>query len=265
MNQARLARAYGTSCRLQRACEPGVKRDGVKHATASLRDLRKRIVACRRCPELRRYCAAIAHAKKREFENETYWGKPVPSIGSASARLLIVGLAPAAHGGNRTGRMFTGDGSALWLARALYETGFATQPTSTRRGDGFELVDAFMTAAIRCAPPKNKPTAVQIAKCADHMRAELDLLTRMAVVVGLGKIGFDVAYQQLRERGYVASNGARPRFSHGARYELEAASGDRLVLLASYHPSRQNTNTGKLTLPMLRSVFGTARALLNAA
>jgi len=226
--------------------------------------LRERIVACRRCPELRRYCAAIARTKKREFAKETYWGKPVPSIGSEDARLLIVGLAPAAHGGNRTGRMFTGDGSALLLARALYETGFATQSTSTHRGDGFELIDAFMTAALRCAPPKNKPTAAQIAKCAGHMRDELDALNRLEVVVGLGKIGFDIAHDRLRERGYVTATGKRPRFSHGGGYVLKNPHGARLTLLASYHPSRQNTNTGKLTLAMLRSVFARARSLLRA-
>jgi uracil-DNA glycosylase len=228
----------------------------------TLTALRKRIVSCRRCPELRRYCAAIARERKREFADETYWGKPVPSIGSTSARVLIVGLAPAAHGGNRTGRMFTGDGSARWLARALYETGFATQPTSTHRRDGFALIDAFMSAAIRCAPPKNKPTAKQIDACAPHMRAELDLLKRLDVVVGLGKIGFDIAYDRLRERGYASPEGKRPKFSHGAEYTLESAGGKRLTLLGSYHPSRQNTNTGKLTLPMLRSIFTRARKLL---
>jgi len=231
--------------------------------TPHLQTLRERIVACRRCPELRRHCAAVARTKKRSFANETYWGKPVPSIGSNGARLLIVGLAPAAHGGNRTGRMFTGDGSALLLARALYETGFATQPTSTHRGDGFELIDAFMTAALRCAPPKNKPTALQLAKCADHMRAELEALEGLEVVVGLGKIGFDIVYERLRERGYVTSTSKRPRFSHSARYVLRNPHGAQLTLLASYHPSRQNTNTGKLTPAMLRSVFARARSLLR--
>lgn len=229
----------------------------------SLTAVRARIVACRRCPELRRYCATVARERKREFAREKYWGKPVPSIGRADARVLIVGLAPAAHGGNRTGRMFTGDGSAAWLAPALYETGFATQPTSTHRGDGFELIDSFMTAALRCAPPKNKPTTRQIDNCAPHMRAELDLLTELRVVVGLGKIGFDIGYDRLRERGYVPEGKGRPRFSHGAEYVLHAPGRRDITLLGSYHPSRQNTNTGKLTLPMLRQVFARARALID--
>ncbi|MBV8172101.1 MAG: uracil-DNA glycosylase [Candidatus Eremiobacteraeota bacterium] len=230
----------------------------------TLARVRRRIVACRRCPELRRYCAGIARVRKREFATQTYWGKPVPSSGPADARLLIVGLAPAAHGGNRTGRMFTGDGSASWLAPALYATGFATQPTSEHRGDGFELVDAFMTAALRCAPPKNKPKPHQIANCADHMRAELALLRRLQVVIGLGKIGFDIAYDRLRERGYAAEGRRRPRFSHGAECTLRAPDKPALTLLGSYHPSRQNTNTGKLTAAMLKTVFARARALLRA-
>ena len=227
-----------------------------------LETIRARIVACRRCPELRRYIAQIARVRKREFAHETYWGKPVPSIGRADARLLIVGLAPAAHGGNRTGRMFTGDGSAAWLAPALYATGFATQPTSTHRGDGFELIDAFMTAAIRCAPPKNKPTRGEIANCTVHMCAELDVLKGLHVVVGLGKIGFDVIYDRLRERGFVAPDARRPRFAHRAEYRLAHPDGRALTLLGSYHPSRQNTNTGKLTMPMLRQVFARARTLI---
>jgi len=225
--------------------------------------IRARIVACRRCPELRRYIADVARTRKREFADETYWGQPVPSIGDAGARLLIVGLAPAAHGGNRTGRMFTGDGSAAWLAPALYATGFATQPTSTYRGDGFELIDAFISAAIRCAPPKNKPTPRQIANCAVHMRAELDVLARVRVVVGLGKIGFDVVYDRLRERGFVTQDGRRPRFAHRAEYRLTHPDGRALVLLGSYHPSRQNTNTGKLTMAMLKKIFARARTLLR--
>jgi uracil-DNA glycosylase family 4 len=227
-----------------------------------LETIRARIVACRRCPELRRYIADVARTRKREFARETYWGKPVPSIGRVDARLLIVGLAPAAHGGNRTGRMFTGDGSAGWLAPALHATGFATKPSSTHRGDGFELIDAFMTAAIRCAPPKNKPTPRQIANCAVHMRAELDVLKRLRVVVGLGKIGFDVIYDRLRERGFAAQTKSRTRFAHRAEYGLAHPDGRALTLLGSYHPSRQNTNTGKLTMPMLRGVFARARILI---
>src|ERR1700736_1365712 len=168
-----------------------------------LSTLRRAIVTCPRCPELRAYCSRIAAERKREFSSERYWGKPVPSIGDASAHLLIMGLAPAAHGGNRTGRMFTGAGSSVFLARALYRADFATQPTSISRGDGFELVDAFMTAALRCAPPGNRPKPDQLRKCASHLNAELDILTSVKVIVALGKIAFDNIYARLRERGYT--------------------------------------------------------------
>ncbi len=228
----------------------------------SLTAIRRRQVACTRCPELRRYCAAVARARKREFSGERYWGRPVPSVGRADARVLLVGLAPAAHGGNRTGRMFTGDGSALWLARALHRAGLATQPTSTRRGDGFELVDTFITAALRCAPPKNKPTLRQISNCADHMRAELQLLSHLRVVVGLGKIGFDVALARLRERGFAVPS-PRPRFAHGAEHVLTSPRG-AVALVGCFHPSRQNTNTRKLTRAMLDSVFARVRQIANA-
>lgn len=228
----------------------------------TLGEVRRRIVACARCPELRAYCRRIALERKREFAHERYWGKPVPSIGPASARVLIVGLAPAAHGGNRTGRMFTGDGSAFFLARALHRADLATQPTSLRRGDGFALVDAFMTAALRCAPPGNKPTRVQMARCADHMRAELDLLPSIRVVVALGKIGFDTIYARLRERGYACA--PRPVFGHNYAYRLRHDTAPPITLLACYHPSRQNTNTGKLTQAMLDRVFKRASALARS-
>ncbi|HXM19510.1 MAG TPA: uracil-DNA glycosylase [Candidatus Tumulicola sp.] len=228
----------------------------------SLVEIRRRETRCTRCPELRRYCADIARTRKREFASERYWGRPVPSSGSADARVLLVGLAPAAHGGNRTGRMFTGDGSATWLARALHKAGFATQSTSERRDDGFELLDVFMTAALRCAPPKNKPTPRQIANCAGHMRAELALLRRLRVVVGLGKIGFDVALARLKERGFAIPS-PKPRFGHGAEYEL-ASSDETITLVGCFHPSRQNTNTGKLTAAMLDAVFLRVRQIARA-
>lgn len=240
-----------------------------RDAESRLEAARRRIVACRRCPELRRYCADIAGRGKREFVGQSYWGKPVPSYGAASARLLLVGLAPAAHGGNRTGRMFTGDGSANWLARALYRAGFATKATSMSRADDFRLVDAFMSAALRCAPPKNKPTPRQLANCADHLRAELTLLADLRVVVGLGKIGFDTIADRLRERDYVVagiySGAKRPRFAHGAEYRLQNPAGREMTLLGCYHPSRQNTQTGKLTETMLDAVFAQARQILNQA
>ena len=228
----------------------------------SLATVRRDIVTCTRCPELRAYCSRVAEQRKREFSAERYWGKPVPSIGDASARLLIMGLAPAAHGGNRTGRMFTGDGSAVFLARALYRAGFATQPTSVRRHDGFELVDAFMTAALRCAPPGNRPTPGQLRKCAGHLNAELDLLRSVKVIVALGKIAFDNIYARLRDRSYIAAK--QPVFRHGGEFLLQSPGGPDLILLTCYHPSRQNTNTGKLTQTMLDDVFARAQALVTS-
>ena len=238
-----------------------VTRNRVRRLRPALASIRTAIVACTRCPELRSYCAHVAREKKREFEDEVYWGRPVPSIGPVTARLFIMGLAPAAHGGNRTGRMFTGDGSALFLARALYAAGFATQPTSVRRGDGFALRDAFMSAALRCAPPGNRPTRVQLHRCAVHLRRELDVLTELRIVVALGKIGFDNIIARLRERGY---RGTQPLvFTHGNEHRLTALGRSDLLLLCSYHPSRQNTNTGKLTQPMLDRIFARARKLLD--
>ena len=232
-------------------------------ASLELTRIRRATIVCRRCPELRRYCAEVAARGKHEFAGERYWGKPLPSLGEAGARLLLVGLAPAAHGGNRTGRMFTGDGSAVALAKALYAAGFATQPTSIRRRDGFALKDAFITAGLRCAPPGNKPTPRQLANCAGWMRAELALLRRLRTVIGLGKIGFDVALARLRELGYRIPS-PRPRFGHGVEYRLEREDGRAIVLLGCFHPSRQNTNTGKLTQAMLDVVFARARALLDS-
>jgi len=230
---------------------------------ATIAAVRRSIVGCTRCPELRAYCADVARRGKPEFAGETYWGRPVPPLGESDARVLLVGLAPAAHGGNRTGRMFTGDGSAAWLARALFRAGLATQPHSERRGDGFALIDAYLTAAIRCAPPKNKPTPRQMDRCAGHMRAELALLRRIEVVVGLGKIGFDTGLARLVELGHVLPK-PRPRFGHGVEYRLARGNAPRAVtLIGTYHPSRQNTNTGTLTQAMLDEVFLRVRDLLN--
>jgi uracil-DNA glycosylase family 4 len=212
---------------------------------------------------LRRYCADVASRGKPEFAGQSYWGRPLPGLGDADARLLIVGLAPAAHGGNRTGRMFTGDGSAAWLARALYRAGFATLPSSVKVGDGFALRDAFITAALRCAPPLNKPTLRQMANCAPFMRAELEVLQHLRVAVALGKIAFDTLLARLRERGFEVPV-PRPKFGHGLELSLAWAGRKHpLTLLTSYHPSRQNTNTGKLTQQMLDEVFMRARALLE--
>jgi uracil-DNA glycosylase family 4 len=227
-----------------------------------LAELRRDIVACTRCRDLRAYCTDIALRGKREFAGQSYWGKPVPPLGDASAAVLIIGLAPAAHGGNRTGRMFTGDGSADWLARALFASSFATQPTSHARGDGFALKDAYLSAAIRCAPPKNKPSPRHIANCSSYLRAEFDALKRVSVVVALGKIAFDRSLRLVADAGYVIPR-PRPVFAHAAMTSLKTKEGGReLTLIGSYHPSRQNTNTGKLTQKMLDAVFAKARTLL---
>ena len=225
----------------------------------SLESVRAGIVACALCPRLRNYCARIAADKKAAYRDEVYWGKPVPGFGDPGARLLIVGLAPAAHGGNRTGRTFTGDGSGDFLMSALHRCGFANLPTSRNAGDGLVLSDAYILAAVRCAPPDNKPLPEEIVRCRAHMAAELGALPRVRVVVALGKIGFDAYLGYLAERGHVVR--PRPPFGHGQRVDL----GDRLPpLLGSYHPSRQNTNTGKLTPAMLEAVFRQARRVLES-
>jgi uracil-DNA glycosylase family 4 len=228
----------------------------------ALRDLQARIVACRRCPRLVRFREAVAAAPPRRFRDETYWARPVPSLGDASARLLLVGLAPAAHGGNRTGRMFTGDaagGSGEWVARALHGHGFATQPTSRRRGDGFRLVDAYITAALHCVPPDNRPTTGELRRCAGYLREELPRLRRVRVVLGLGRIGFDAYLTTAGALGLPVPR-PRPKFAHGAAIELPWG----VALLGTYHPSRQNTQTGKLTWPMFEAVFAEARRRLDS-
>lgn len=213
------------------------------------------IVSCERCPRLTVYCRRIAQEKKRAHRLEEYWGRPVPGFGDPDARLLLIGLAPAAHGANRTGRMFTGDGSGDFLMSALHRTGFANIATSSHRHDGLTLRDAYMLSAVRCAPPDNKPLADEIARCTDHLDAELAQLPRVRVVVGLGKIGFDAWLQRMRRRG--TSVAPKPQFGHGIVVAGSPA------LLGCYHPSRQNTNTGRLTPEMMESVFRAARRLLD--
>ena len=224
--------------------------------------LHEQIAACEQCPRLRTYCRRIAQEKKRAFRDDVYWARPVPGFGDPAARVLIVGLAPAAHGANRTGRVFTGDGgggSGDFLMSALHRNGFANMPTSQRIDDGLKLVDAYIAAAVRCAPPDNKPTPEEIARCLPWLEAELEHLPNVRIVVALGKIGFDAYLRLLRRRGVAPS--PRPLFGHGVETEL----GDGLpVLLASYHPSRQNTNTGKLTARMMDGIFRRARRLLIA-
>jgi uracil-DNA glycosylase family 4 len=213
-------------------------------------ELNARITWCRRCPRLVEYRQCVAREKKREFRDWEYWGRPVPSFGDQNARLLVIGLAPAAHGGNRTGRIFTGDSSGRWLFRALHKAGFANQPTWQHRDDGLKLTDCYISAVIHCAPPGNKPFPKEIANCNSYLRQELARLTRLKVVVALGRIAF-VTY--LRTRGVKPI----PEFAHGKAYDLTPR------LIASFHPSRQNTNTRKLTEPMFDVVFAKARQLLK--
>lgn len=210
------------------------------------------IVRCTACPRLREYCQRIAREKRRAFLADTYWAKPVPGFGDPSARLLILGLAPAAHGANRTGRVFTGDGvggSGDFLMSALHRTGFANIATSQRVDDGLALRDAFIAAAVRCAPPDNKPTPEEIGRCLSHLNAEMAALPRVRVVVALGKIAFDAYLQLLRVRN--VSPRPRPRFAHASSARLPNGH----LLIGCYHPSRQNTNTGKLTASMIDTVF----------
>ncbi len=214
------------------------------------------IVECRACPRLAEYRETVAREKKRAYRQETYWGRPLPPFGDRRARLLVVGLAPAAHGGNRTGRFFTGDGSGDWLIRAMHRAGFASQPTSIHRDDGLELRDAYLTAVARCAPPDNKPTSEELRTCRQWLSRELDLLTEARVVVTLGRIAFDWLLATLRARG---AEPGRPAFGHAAQHRLPNGT----LLIASYHPSRQNTQTGLLTESMLDQVFSLARAALD--
>jgi uracil-DNA glycosylase family 4 len=220
------------------------------------------IVGCERCPRLRRHCTEIARVKRAAFRTETYWGRPVPGFGDPDARVLVVGLAPAAHGGNRTGRVFTGDGaggSGDFLMAAMHAAGFANQPTSRHTEDGLQLIDAFIAAAVRCAPPDNKPTPEEFARCARHLGAEWDALPNIRVVVALGKLAYDACWKELALRGERLPK-PKPAFGHGISVAL--ASG--MSVVCAYHPSRQNTHTGKLTAPMLAAAFATAQRLARA-
>ena len=221
-------------------------------AALSLTEIRREIVSCDRCQRLRVYCGRVARDKKAAHRDETYWGRPVPGFGDPEARLLVLGLAPAAHGANRTGRVFTGDGSGDFLMRAMHAAGFASISTSQRPDDGLTLSDAYIASAVRCAPPDNKPSRAEIAACHQHLVAEVAALHRMRAIVALGRIGFDAA---LRLIGHC---GPKPPFGHG----LIHRPGNGPVLIASYHPSRQNTNTRKLTAPMLEEVFRSAAAAI---
>jgi uracil-DNA glycosylase family 4 len=225
----------------------------IKHnSIESLQDL---VTTCRLCPRLVEWREKVAREKVRRFADQEYWGKPVPSFGDPRARLLVLGLAPAAHGGNRTGRIFTGDRSGDWLFKALHKAGFANQSISVDRNDGLRLRDCYVTAAVRCAPPDNKPLPQENANCRPYLLRELELLKRLRVIIALGRFAFDAAIDSvgLRER-----TSRRPAFKHAAELELN----ESVTLIASFHPSQQNTFTGKLTEPMFDEVFARAKKII---
>jgi uracil-DNA glycosylase family 4 len=223
--------------------------------------LNSEIIACCRCPRLRQHSAEIAQLKRRAYRDQTYWGLPVPSFGDPAARVLILGLAPGAHGSNRTGRMFTGDRSGDILYKVLHKTGFASHPTSVSREDGLTLYDLYITAAAHCAPPDNKPTPEELRNCRPYFERELELLPNLKVVVALGKIAFDVYLDTLKSRGLISS---RAPFIFGHDLQYRTGPGQP-ALIASYHPSQQNTSTGKLTEKMLTEVFRRARKAAGLA
>lgn len=223
---------------------------------ANLAVVQANIVACTRCPRLRDYCTALGQTKRRAYLDWDYWALPVPGFGDGNARILIVGLAPGAHGANRTGRPFTGDGAGNFMYPVLYETGFASQPLATSRDDGMKLRGARIASICRCAPPGDKPTPQEIRNCASHLAAEIHALPRLRVVVALGRIAFDGYLNHLIGEGILTSRRDYP-FGHGAEHRLP----NGMVLLASYHPSLRNTNTGRLDRPMFTRIFVRAREL----
>jgi uracil-DNA glycosylase family 4 len=226
--------------------------------SSDLAALEKRVVRCTKCPRLVAHRRRIARVKKREYQSWTYWGRPVPGFGDPRARLLVVGLAPAAHGGNRTGRVFTGDASGDWLYEALHRYGFANQPDSIARNDGLHLIDCWITASARCAPPDNKPTPAELSCCRPYLEAEIRLLRNVKIIVALGRIAHA---SWLRAAGWWGRLPAteRPAFAHAAESVLPNGT----IFIASYHPSRQNTSTGRLTRPMWHGIFARAREILD--
>lgn len=222
--------------------------------------LQEEVIRCRRCPRLVQYCSEIARTKRRAYRDEDYWGKPVPGWGDPRARLLMIGLAPAAHGGNRTGRVFTGDASGDFLFRALHKAGFANQATSSHREDGLRLKEAYLTAVVHCAPPDNKPLPAEIDTCRSYLVEELKALTEVRAVLVFGKIALDGFRAALPEAHRIDLPAAAAPFQHGASYEIGRSA---LRLFISYHPSRQNTQTGRLTEPMFDTVFRRIRAYLD--
>lgn len=225
-------------------------------AADSLASLQDRLIACRLCPRLVEWRELVGREKVRRFADQEYWARPVPSFGDPRASLLVIGLAPAAHGGNRTGRIFTGDRSGDWLFRALHKAGFANQPVSVDRNDGLRLRDCYVTAAVRCAPPQNKPLPQEITNCRPYLLRELELLKRVRVIVALGRLAFDVAIASV---GLEERVSRRPKFEHGAECQLR----NGIKLIASFHPSQQNTFTGKLTEPMIDRVFARASEIIG--
>lgn len=221
-----------------------------------LENLQNLVVECQKCPRLVAYLKEVSNHKPKRYRDWDYWSKPLPSFGDPDARVLIIGLAPAAQGGNRTGRMFTGDRSGEWLFNALYEFGFANQPNSLRRDDGFKLDGCYITATIRCAPPKNKPLPEEIENCRPYFLKELDLLKKIEVLVPLGQIALTQTLRTLRQKGL----GIPPlAFGHGKVYPLP----NRQTIITTYHPSQQNTQTGKLTRPMFHQIFKMVRRKLG--
>lgn len=215
----------------------------------SLCNLNKKIIQCKKCPRLALYIQKIAKDKVKRFNDQKYWEKPVPSFGDPNAELLLIGLAPAAHGGNRTGRMFTGDSSGDWVAKILYENGFATKPTSERMGDGYHLINTYITATIRCAPPQNKPLIQEIDNCSVYLTKELLLLKKTKVIICLGRIAFDLCCKIL--------NIKNRKFEHGKVLQHE-----KFCIISTYHPSRQNTQTGRLTWEQWSNIFSMAKKIL---
>jgi uracil-DNA glycosylase family 4 len=222
--------------------------------------LNQEVIACTRCPRLVSYREQVAREKRRAYREQDYWARPVPGFGDPQARVLILGLAPGAHGSNRTGRPFTGDASGKFMYPILYRVGFASQPNAEHRGDGLKMIDCYITAAVRCAPPDNKPLPSELANCLEYLDRELAILKNVKVVVALGKIAFDAYLAHLRRAGRLASKTGFT-FGHARRYEMP----NGVTVLASYHPSNQNTATGKLTAPMFEAVFRTAKQIIANA
>lgn len=225
----------------------------------ALRSLQQEIVQCQRCPRLIAHCRQVAAAKRRAYRHWDYWGKPVPSFGDPTARLLLLGLAPGAHGANRTGRAFTGDGSGEFLYDALHETGFASQPTATSLDDGLTLNDCYIASAVRCAPPQNKPLPAELVACRRFLAHELDLLEHVRAVLVLGRLALDTYLAVLQSQGITVRKRDWP-FVHGSRYRIPDCE---RVLLCSYHPSRQNTQTGRLTKSMMVQVLELAKETIS--